>query len=145
MNRKKSSIIAVWAVCMLAMLFSACTSKDENAAEERVKTFAQHYFNLRYKQAAAYCTDSSLKWIKYRAANINQADLDLLNSQPDSAVCTIDDFSYDDDKATANITVKNFLRSDSVGKKATIVGEQMFCIPMKKVGYKWLVQLDSLL
>ena len=127
MNGKKTSIIAVWAVCMLAMLFSACTSKDENAAEERVKTFAQHYFNLRYKQAAAYCTDGSLRWIKYRAANINQADLDLFNSQPDSAVCAIEDFAYnDDDKATANITVKNFLRSDSVGKKGIIVGERGF-------------------
>lgn len=145
MNKKKISRIIALAFCVLAMLLSACSSKDENAAEERMMEFAQHYFNLRYKQAATYCTEGSLKWLKYRAANINQYDLDFLNSQPDSAVCTIDDFSYEADSAIARISVKNFLKSDSVGKRGVIIDEQSFNIPMRRVGDEWLVQLDSLL
>ena len=145
MNKKKISRIIALAFCVLAMLLSACSSKDENAAEERMMAFAQRYFNLRYKQAATYCTEGSLKWLKYRAANINQYDLDFLNSQPDSAVCTIDDFSYETDSAKARISVKNFLKSDSVGKRGVIIDEQSFNIPMRRVGDEWLVQLDSLL
>lgn len=145
MNKNKISRITALTFCVLAMLLSACSSKDENAAEERMMAFAQHYFNLRYKQAATYCTEGSLKWLKYRAANINQSDLDFLNSQPDSAVCTIDDFSYEADSAKARISVKNFLKSDSVGKRGVVIDEQSFNIPMRRVGDKWLVQLDSLL
>ena len=85
----------------------SCSGNDEDTAEKRALQFAQNYFNLRYRQAASLCTKGSEKWIEYRAANIRQEDLDVLNAQADSAYCDIDDVSDDDDSATATIVVKN--------------------------------------
>ena len=130
---------------LVAATFSACSHEDENTVERRAWQFAQHYFNLRYRQAAQLCTGSSLKWIKYRAANISQSDLDTLNSQADTAECAIDAISYDGNSATVRFTVKNFLRCDSVNGKASICKTQQFEMAMKKHGDTWFAQLDSLL
>ena len=114
-----------------------------SGTEKRALQFAQNYFNLRYRQAASLCTKGSEKWIEYRAANIRQEDLDVLNAQADSAYCDIDDVSDDDDSATATIVVKNFLRCDSIGKKGYMCNEATYKVEMRKVDEKWMIDLKS--
>ena len=109
----------------------SCSGNDEDTAEKRALQFAQNYFNLRYRQAASLCTKGSEKWIEYRAANIRQEDLDVLNAQDD------------DDSATATIVVKNFLRCDSIGKKGYMCNEATYKVEMRKVDEKWMIDLKS--
>lgn len=121
----------------------SCSRNDEDTAEKHALRFAQNYFNLRYRQAATLCTEGSAKWIEYRAANIRQEDLDVLNAQADSASCDIDDITDDADSATATIIVKNFLRCDSIGKKGTMCKEAKYKVEMRRVDEKWMVDLKS--
>ena len=121
----------------------SCSRNDEDTAEKRALRFAQNYFNLRYRQAATLCTEGSAKWIEYRAANIRQEDLDVLNAQADSASCDIDDITDDAESATATIIVKNFLRCDSIGKKGTMCKEAKYKVEMRRVDEKWMVDLKS--
>lgn len=121
----------------------SCSRNDEDTAEKRALRFAQNYFNLRYRQAATLCTEGSAKWIEYRAANIRQEDLDVLNAQSDSASCDIDDITDDADSATATIIVRNFLRCDSIGKKGTMCKEAKYKVEMRRVDEKWMVDLKS--
>ena len=140
-SRKPHTSRTLVIACMTLAAILSCSYKDENAAEQRAKQFAQNYFNLRFKQASTLCTESSTKWIRYRAANISQEDLDVLNSQNDTAACDIDDISDDGSYAKATITVKNFLRCDSIGKKGIICKEARFDLTMKKIGDNWRIDL----
>lgn len=135
----RAALVAIAASAFIAM--QSCSYKDENAAEERARQFAQSYFNLRFGQAAGLCTENSVKWIKYHASNISQDDIDVLDSQTDTAVCEIDDIDDSDDSATVSMTVRNFLRCDSIGKRGRMCEEANFQIAMRKVGDKWLVDL----
>lgn len=122
----------------------SCSGNDEDTAEKRALLFAQNYFNLRYRQAATLCTEGSAKWIEYRAANIRQEDLDVLNAQADSASCDVDDIEDNDDSsATATIIARNFLRCDSIGKKATMCKEATYKVGMRRVDGRWMVDLRS--
>ena len=135
----RAALAAIAASAVIAM--PSCSYKDENAAEERARQFAQSYFNMRFGQAAGLCTENSVKWIKYHASNISQDDIDVLDSQTDTAVCEIDDIDDSGDSATVSMTVRNFLRCDSIGKRGRMCKEANFQIAMKKVGDKWLVNL----
>lgn len=140
---KRFTILAYIATTTFILLSMSCNSRDEDAAEERAVQFAQNYFNLRFKQAASFCTKDSEKWIKYRAANIRQEDIDVVNAQSDTAVCNIEDVSGDDNSATVTISVNNFLRSDSIGKEGHMCKEAKYSVAMQKVGDTWLVHLEQ--
>lgn len=141
----KNVISKLAATCAAVAVISACSYEDENMAEKRARQFAQDYFNLRYVEAARYCTEESVRWVKYRASNITQSDLDVLNSQSDTATCEVDDISYDDTSANVKMVVKNFLSCDSIGKNGVMCKERQFMLPMIKKGDSWFVQLDRML
>lgn len=127
--------------CFLMATLTACSFEDENAAEVRLRAFAQNYFNLRFKQASAYCTPESEKFIRFHASNIRQSDLDILDAQPDTAVCDIIDIDINDDTANAVISVKNFLRCDSVSQSGFVCNDAKFELSMQKFEDKWFVVL----
>ena len=53
--------------------------------------FAQNYVNLRYKQSLPLCTENAKKWIVFRATNITQEDVDVINAQTEIAhACVVD-------------------------------------------------------
>lgn len=131
------------AACVAICILMACSMKESSEAEERAKIFAINYFNLKYNEAAKLATDEAKKWIEYRAANITQDDLDVLDSQPDTATCEINGFDSDGDFGTVKVTIKNFLLVDSIGKTGKMCGERDYAIKMKRVGETWLVDIDK--
>lgn len=136
------SLLAIMAVGLLAF-GASCFHEDEDTVEKRAVAFAQNYFNLRFRQASTLCTDASAKWISYRASNISQADLDVLDAQTDTATCEVEDISDDDDTATVTVTVRNFLRCDSIGKAGNMCREARFSLPMRRIGEKWFVDINK--
>lgn len=123
---------------------SSCDNEDADTKELCVRYFSQHYFNLRYQQALAYCTDSSKKWIEYKASNISQTDLDVINSQTDTAVCNIDNIEIREDgkRATAYITINNVLVCDTIGRNGRMRETLQKTIALKKQAGKWYVDLN---
>lgn len=147
---KRQMAILLGAFTLTLAIFSplslvSCNSSDSDDVEKRVTEFAHNYFNLRLRQASSMCTEPSLRWIKYRAANITQTDLDVLDAQTDTATCQIDDINIKGDSATVSITVNNFLLCDSIGKPGRICKEAQMNIPVKKVNKVWLVDIDRLI
>ena len=111
------------------LLMLSCSYREEKAIEQSVVGFAQNYFNLRYQKALNACTPESEKWVRFKATNIAQEDVDVYNSKRDTAECDVESIDLDDDKATAIVEVRNFLNCDSIGKPATIE--------------KWMVDVQS--
>lgn len=139
---KSFKAISKIALLFLAtLLIVACASKEDKVIESVAIGFGQHYFNLRFADAAKMCTPESQKWISYRATNITQSDLDVYNAQSDTAVCDIDDFEEYSDSAKISLKVCNFLSKDSIGDNAHICEEATFVINLKKEGSAWHVDL----
>lgn len=125
------------------LLTASCSYREEKAVEQSVVGFAQNYFNLRYQKALNACTPESEKWVRFKATNITQEDVDVYNSKRDTAECDIESIDLDDDKATAIVEVRNFLNCDSIGKPATICPNAKFRFELKKQGEKWMVDVQS--
>lgn len=125
------------------LLTASCSYSEEKAIEQSVVGFAQNYFNLRYQKAINACTPESEKWVRFKATNITQEDVDVYNSKRDTAECDVESIDLDDDKATAIVEVRNFLNCDSIGKPATICPNAKFKLELKKQGEKWMVDVQS--
>ena len=142
---KSKHWIAVFVIALLSILSStSCASEDENAIETRAKVFAQNYFNLRYEAAMNMCTDESKKWITFRASNISQDDIDVINNQTDTAECEIEDINYETDSiASVRIKICNALICDSIGKKGKIVNSTIKNLRMKMQLGTWYADLTQ--
>lgn len=125
------------------LLTASCSYREEKAVEQSVVGFVQNYFNLRYQKALNACTPESEKWVRFKATNITQEDVDVYNSKRDTAECDVESIDLDDDKATAIVEVRNFLNCDSIGKPATICPNAKFRFELKKQGEKWMVDVQS--
>lgn len=125
------------------LLMLSCSYSEEKDIEQSVVGFAQNYFNLRYKKALDACTPESEKWVRFKATNITQEDVDVYNSKRDTAECDVESIDLDGDKATAVVEVCNFLNYDSIGKPATICPNAKFKFELKKQGEKWMVDVQS--
>lgn len=142
MSAKQTILISFVLVAALC-LASACSLKDDAAVETCAKSFGQNYFNLRLQQASGLCTDRSYKWIEFYASNISQDDVDVLNTQTDSALCDIDDIDIDGDSARVKMTVRNFLLCDSIGRPGRMCKQGKCRLTLRKEGETWKVDLDG--
>lgn len=142
-SRKTTAYIFAFMGLFVSLLLS-CSDKDANTAEERALAFAQNYFNLRYKQSLTLCTENAKKWVVFRATNITQEDVDVINAQTDTAECEIDDVELNDDETTADVkmTIKNVLVCDSIGKHGNIKEKIKKTLRMKKVSGNWYVDTE---
>lgn len=139
-THKRTALVGLLAGVLLT---ASCSYREEKAVEQSVVGFAQNYFNLRYQKALNVCTPESEKWVRFKATNITQEDVDVYNSKRDTAECDVESIDLDDDKATAVVEVRNFLNCDSIGKPATICPNAKFKLELKKQGEKWMVDVQS--
>lgn len=139
----KQTILISFALVAALCLASACSLKDDAAVESCAKSFGQNYFNLRLQQASGLCTDRSYKWIEFYASNISQNDVDVLNTQTDSALCDIDDIDIDGDSARVKMTVRNFLLCDSIGRPGRMCKQGKCRLTLRKEGETWKVDLNG--
>lgn len=140
----KHPYLAIGVIALSSILACSC-SEDEKPAERRAIDFAQNYYNMRYNQAIKLCTKESRKWIEYKASNIYQSDIDVINSQSDTACSTIDDIviGNDETSAIAKVTINNVLTCDTIGKRGIMAKEIKRELPMKKISGEWYVDLKQ--
>lgn len=127
------------------LLLASCSVGESEKIETSAADFASAYYNFRYNHALALCTRESEKWIRFQASNVRQADIDLYNSQQDSAQCSTADVEMSDDTtATAVVDVRNYVMTDSIVRSGKIGAKAQVKLILKKRGDKWLVNLTSL-
>lgn len=135
--------VGISMTAMLALI--ACATKETEQIEQDALAFASAYYNFRFNNALALCTQESEKWIRFHASNVRQADIDTYNNMPDSAQCAISEVSLDDDStATVLVDVRNYVLTDSIYRKGEIGRKAQVKLKMKKKAGKWLICLDSI-
>lgn len=142
-NGRTHNWFGVAGLLIALLLMGSCSYSEEKAIEQSAVSFAQKYFNLHYCQALSECTPESEKWVRLKASNITQEDLDILNTQTDSAACTVESIEIDGNNAITIVEVRNFLNCDSIGKPGTICPNAKFKLTLKKIGKQWKVDIQS--
>ncbi len=138
---------------LLAMLLlgvaviSSCHEDEEQQLTELVDSFSISYFNWRFQQAVPYCTDDSKPWLRYAAAQVHQADIDILKAMDQGAEVERGNIAYKDsgDTATVEVAVRNFLQMDTIGNAGQLVDEARFLVPLVRQEGQWKVRLSGVL
>ncbi|SNU11702.1 hypothetical protein SAMN06298210_11312 [Prevotellaceae bacterium KH2P17] len=145
--RKLPFALSLFAFCLLAASLGACHHQDDEVLlKETADSFATNYYNWRFEAAKAYCTPESGRWLRYAASQVHQEDVDVLKAQAQGAKCEIQDIAYadNDTTATVNISVRDFLRMDTIGTVAHLTDEASYTLTAVRRNEKWKVALSSL-
>ena len=155
MKKDRQSIVClhILAPMLLACLLFVASSCESHLGSSRqlkkeVDSFAVYYFNWQFHQAIRFVTPESEKWMSYAASQVHQADIDLLQQKELPATCEIMEISYDDNafSAIAHVTIRNYLRMDTIGKEASVIDVANFDIPLSynSQSDKWIVNINEL-
>lgn len=140
--------MAVVAITTSLYTLTGCQAHEgnEEQLENDLDSFATYYYNWQFPKAVKFCTACSEPWLKYAASNVHEADVELLRNKAEDATVEINDIDFGDDEvsAIADITVRNFLQMDSIGKEAHLVEEADFLLPMCMENGVWKVRMASL-
>ena len=140
-------LIAVGAIIMVAGCESASRFRMESKARTAADSFATYYFNWQFDKAARFATDSSKIWLRYAASQVHEADIELLREKEDAAV-EIDEIVIDDEEtATAHITVRDFVRMDTIGTEGHLVEKASFVLQMERKAEErgnWKIRMEGL-
>lgn len=136
-------------ICFLVMFIStlviSCGNEGDNDPRIVVDSFANAYFNWRFKEAISYVTFDSRKWLRFAASQVDAEDVDSLRSSEFApSVEVVDMDCIDDSTAMATVKVTNFMVLDSIGKHPHNEAERNFKIPVSLSGNYWRVKLTHL-
>ncbi|WP_278372752.1 hypothetical protein [Segatella bryantii] len=146
-STKYCLLIIIIALCMI---FTNSCSEKELSKEElliaQVDSFANYYYNWRFKDAMPYCTSTSEKWLKYASSNVHDVDIDTLRNQTEGASCEIEDVEINENTntATVKITVKNFLQMDTIGTSCHMINEGSFTLQAIYINRNWKIRMEGL-
>lgn len=132
------AMACVW--CM-----SACGQSGEKQLVSSVESFSKAYFNWQYQRAVPWCTEESRLWLSYMASQVNQADVDLLRSQPQGADVEIGAVEYQegDSAAVVEVTVSHGVMMDTLGQAGRLVEKARYMVPMTFRQGRWRVHLSA--
>lgn len=137
-------------VLVVLFLLVACDfhAGSSRQLKKEVDSFAVYYFNWQFHKAVRFVTPESEKWMSYAASQVHQADIDLLQQKELPATCEIMEITYDDKvfSAIAHVTIRNYLRMDTIGKVASVIDVANFDIPLSyhSQSDKWIVNINEL-
>lgn len=150
MSTKQKQIMWVVGLCM-AIMATACSNSQaarEKNLKQQADSFATYYYNWQFHKAQTFTTEESEPWLRMAASQLTQKDVDLLNETDENATCEVGDIDYENDStARVQITVRHYLRIDSIGVKATPTDRGTFVLPMVYQNGKkqWYVNLNGVL
>jgi len=131
-------------VFALLSIFSCEQKSAEEIVEERVDSFAVHYFNWQYAKCVKYVTPESKKFLELASTNVTENNIEMLRSVEEDAAVDIDDIIYEsENSATVQLTVHNFLMADSIGSSAKFHEKGTTELKLVKNANKWYVDLSN--
>ena len=155
MKKVRHSIVfkhIVSPLLLFCLLFVASSCEfhagSSRQLKKQVDSFAVYYFNWQFHKAVRFVTPESEKWMSYAASQVHQADIDLLQQKELPATCEIQEITYNDTlfSAIAHVTIRNYLRMDTIGKEASVIDVANFDIPLSyhSQSDKWIVNINEL-
>lgn len=140
-------ILAFFGTILLSSCHRSLNMTDAGDAGEAADSFAVYYFNWQYDKAARFVTEESLPWLSYAASQVQQEDIDILRQKEDATV-EVEDVETDGEDKTVVLTVRDFLRMDTIGTAGHLVREARFRLPMKSQlengKQVWKVRMEGL-
>lgn len=141
----KKSFVVYSLMMLFSMLLSSCGDGQHNDSRTVVESFANAYFNWRFKEAESYVTYESRRWLAFAASQVDSEDIDSLRAMEFAATAEVEDIEeIDDTTSLATVNVINFLVSDSIGEHPHMQAERKFQIPVAFDGKHWRVNLTQL-
>ena len=140
-------IVVAFAVLSAAGCESASHVREERSAQAAADSFATYYFNWQFDKASRFVTDSSLVWLRYAASQVHEADIKILREKEDAAI-EVEEIDIDNaETASVLVTVKDFLRMDTIGTEGHLVGKASFRLNIERTsteGGEWKIRMEGL-
>lgn len=132
---------------LLTVTASACngsTRKEREQAESAVLEFALAFFNFDFERASSFCAPESYPWIRFKASNITEKDLEVYNNDGQMAEADLEDITFKNDTmAVAICNMSHVLLTDSLERQGIMAQEKTFIIPLVKRNGKWVVKMEG--
>lgn len=127
------------------LLLSSCNNSDSKESDKIAKAFASNYFNWNYVKCVPFVTKESQKYLKFRATNVTESDLEILRSTPNSAEVEVDGKEYlaNDSALKVKIKVFDFCYTDTIGRPAKFCDYAEATLLLVKRTGKWKVVLSN--
>lgn len=133
------------------MMMTACgeySGASEKKLVQTIDSFATYYYNWKYHQALRFATPQSEQWLKLCASQLTQEDVDLLNEMQERPSYEIGEIEYlNDSTARIDLTVHNYLLTDTIGKAARLVNKGRFRLDAvyTTASQRWMIDLHDVL
>lgn len=132
---------------LLTVTASACNGsmkKEHEQAEASALGFASAFFNFDFERAASFCAPESYPWIRFKASNITEKDLEVYNNDGQMAEADLEDITFKNDTtAVATCNMSHVLLTDSLERQGIMAQEKTFVIPLVKRNGKWVVKMEG--
>ncbi len=130
----------------IIMLTSCHMFDDGNEdARQAALRWAEAYFNYDLKGTLAQVTPESEKWVRFVASNVNEQDVELLNSLEEATTVEVEDYyAGGDTLGTAYVRVKGYLVPDSIGKGGRMEDDGLYIVQLVKRNGQWKVRMEGL-
>lgn len=117
---------------------------NPSSAEGVAESFSKEYFNLRYRNAAKYCTKDSEPWLRFATSQISNEDIEILKTATDEAEIEIEKVEGGDNESTVTVTVSNYFETDTIGKCGHFTSRGTFRLKLVKENNAWKVRMANL-
>lgn len=132
---------------LLTLTASACNGsmiREHEQAEDSALGFASAFFNFDFDGAASFCAPESFPWIRFKASNITEKDLEVYNKDGHLAEAELEDLTFKSDStAIAICNMSHVLLTDSLERQGIMAQEKKFIIPLVKRDGKWVVKMEG--
>ena len=139
------------AIIVTAFMLFSCDStsfvRGEHKVRAAVDSFAFYYFNWQFSKASRFVTDSSQVWLRYAASQVHEADVKILRDKEDATIEIEEIDVTSNDEATARITVRDFLRMDTIGTEGHLVKKASYILRLEEATedkVRWKVRMEGL-
>lgn len=138
------SILLCVSVALMSCSMGYATDDEEEIALA-ADSFVLGYFNFNFPKAVRFCTPESEKWLRFRATNVLQEDIDIIKAQQEGATHAINGMEIiDDTTATVECKVFNYLQTDTLGRPGCMRKSGRYTLKAVKRTGKWLIKMEGL-
>ena len=123
---------------LLAFVLATSCSRDSDP-EQIAERFLASYLDCDFSRATKLATEEMKDAVSWRASNLTQADLDVLNAREMPVEVEVDDVESFADSCVVTLKASNALLADSIGSTARVGDARFRMILRKEKGSNWKV------
>ena len=122
---------------LASALMLSCSGNKE--PEQIAEHFLASYLDCDFSQASKFASPEMMDAISWRASNLTQADLDVLNERELPVAVEVEDVESFADSCVVTLKATDALLVDSIGSTARVGDARFRMIMRKEKGSNWKV------